>query len=81
LELRGHGGGLGGVKAGTDKVENAAELKIVANHLRELLGMGFRIVSARAKVGYSEANFFDTQAGANAEPRLLPLPSVDRNGR
>jgi hypothetical protein len=74
------GGGRGGIKAGTDEIEDAAEGEVVANDLRELGGVSFGIIVARTEVGDGEANFFYAEARAGAEPGILPLLCTYRTG-
>jgi hypothetical protein len=73
LEFAGLRWGLGWIETRADEIEDSAEGEIVADDLREFLGVGFGIVGARAKVGYREADFVYAEAGACAEPSFLAL--------
>ena len=73
LEFGGLRGRLSGVKARADEIEDAAEGEVIAHDLGELLRVGFCVVSARAEVGHRQANLFNAEAGACAEPWILSL--------
>jgi len=61
-------GRLRGIKAGTDEVEDAAELQVVANYLREELRVRFGVIGARREIGDGHAWLLDAEAGAGAKP-------------
>ncbi len=73
LQLGGIGEGLRRIKAGGDKVENAGEGEVVANHLGEERGVRLGRVGSHHEVGNGDAGLFDAEAGAGAEPTLFLL--------
>src|SRR6266481_1454908 len=70
VELGRNRGRLRGIEAGTDEVEDAAELQVVANYLREELRVRFGVIGARREIGDGHAWLFGAEAGATPEPIL-----------
>jgi hypothetical protein len=66
---------LRGIKAGADKLDDAAELQVVANDLREELRMGFGIIGARCEIGNGHAGLVYAEASTARKPGLRRSPS------
>ena len=66
-------GRLGWIETRADEIEDSAEGEVIADDLRELLGMNLGVVSAWPEVGYSQADFIDAKTCACAEPGLFAL--------
>jgi hypothetical protein len=66
---------LRGIEAGADEIENAAELQVVADDLREKLRVRFGGVNLRSEIGDGYARLFDAEASAGLKPGLRRSPA------